>query len=144
MEQQPQPEKKLKGFIYKIINDDTDAIYIGSTIYNINRRFSGHKYRHKKGLQNTSSYQILCGVNPRIELIEEFTYKHLSELRRREGKLQQQTANCINKNIAGRINTDSYKCNACNKVIKRSDNIPRHKRSSKHLISEYIRNFHNQ
>ena len=143
MEHQQQPEQ-LKGYIYKIINDDTNDIYIGSTINNINKRFSGHKYIHKKGKRTTSSYKILCGVNPRVELIEEFKYTNLSELRRREGELQNQTVNCINKNIAGRLNTDPYKCNACKKIIRRSDNIPRHKRSKKHLVSEYIRNFHNQ
>lgn len=132
------------GFIYKIINDDTDKVYIGSTQYNIKTRFSVHKNCHKRGINSTTSYQILCGLNPRVVLIEEFKYTNLSELRRREGELQQQTANCINKNIAGRKKTDNYKCNACKKIIRRSDNIPRHNRSKKHMVSEYIRNFHNQ
>jgi len=132
------------GFIYKIVNDDTDKVYIGSTQYNIKTRFSVHKNCHKKGKRTTSSYQILCGLNPRVELIEEFKYTDLSELRRREGHLQRITPNCINKNIAGRIKTDNYLCNTCRKVIRRSDNIPRHKRSKKHIVSEYIRNFHNQ
>lgn len=136
------PEKT--GYIYKIINDDTDDVYIGSTKYNINKRFMVHRNCYRKGIMSTSSYQILSGVNPRVELIEEFKYTELSELRRREGQLQQQTPNCINKNVAGRVKTDNYLCNACGRVIRRSDNIPRHKRTKKHIVSEYIRNFHNQ
>ena len=141
--QQQNPEEKT-GYIYKIINDNTDDVYVGSSKYKINKRFSVHKNCHKTGNKSTSSYKIFEGVNPKIELIEEYKYINLSELRRREGVLQKTTPNCINTNIAGRIKTDHYKCMTCRKVIRRSDNIPRHNRSSKHLISEYIRNFHFQ
>ena len=141
--QQQNPEEKT-GYIYKIINDNTDEVYVGSSKYDINKRFSVHKNSHKNGNKTTSSYKIFEGLNPKIELIEEFKYIDLSELRKREGYIQKITPHCINVNIAGRIKTDNYKCMSCKKVIKRSDNIPRHNRTSKHRISEYIRNFHNQ
>jgi hypothetical protein len=144
MENQQQAPVEKTGYIYKIINDNTNDIYIGSSKYKINKRFSVHKNNHKNGNKATSSYKIFEGVNPKILLIEEFKYRDLSELRRREGFIQKITPHCINVNIAGRIKTDDYKCMSCKKVIGRSDNIPRHNRSSKHRISEYIRNFHIQ
>jgi hypothetical protein len=141
--QQRNPEEKT-GYIYKLTNENTNDVYIGSTKSKINRRFSVHKNCYNKGYKSTSSYKIFEGVNPKIELIEEYKYIDLNDLRRREGELQKITPNCVNVNVAGRIKTDQYRCLTCNKVIRRCDNIPRHNRSSQHKISEYIRLFHNQ
>jgi hypothetical protein len=136
--QQKNPEEKT-GYVYKIINDNTDEIYIGSSKYKINKRFSNHKAYYKSGIKTTSSFKIFEGINPQIILIEEFKYNKLSELRRREGEIQKNTPKCINLRLAGRIKTDQYKCVSCNKNIKRSDNIPRHNRTSKHCKSELLK-----
>jgi len=60
------------GFIYKIVADDTDKVYYGSTITKLNARFNKHKYR-----LNCSSKELFNFPNTRIELLE--THHHLDK-----------------------------------------------------------------
>ena len=71
------------AFIYKIICDNSDKIYIGSTVSNINSRFSQHKAKHKKYNNYTRGKRcswstVFCLFelgNCKVELIEECDYK---------------------------------------------------------------------
>ena len=76
------------GKIYKIICNDTDKIYIGSTILPINERLKKHK-RDKKEYELGKTYSHVCASYPlldncRIKLIEEFKCETKNELRIRE------------------------------------------------------------
>lgn len=72
-----------KAFIYKVICDNSDKIYIGSTVSNINSRFSQHKAKHKKYNNYTRGKRcswstVFCLFelgNCKVELIEECDYK---------------------------------------------------------------------
>jgi hypothetical protein len=66
--------------IYKIICDDYDKIYIGSTVQPLYTRFSYHK-----GLQNnTGSKELFNYPNTRIELLERYECNCKKELVERE------------------------------------------------------------
>ena len=43
--------KYQKGKIYKILNNKTDKIYIGSTTSALSQRLAQHKVKHKKYLK---------------------------------------------------------------------------------------------
>ena len=68
------------GFIYKIVADDTDKVYYGSTIMKLNARFNKHKYDFKcktSCSSNCSSIELFNFPNTRIELLE--THHHLDK-----------------------------------------------------------------
>jgi len=72
-----------KAYIYKITCENSDKIYIGSTVSDINARFSQHKAKHKKYNNYTkgkrcswSTVFVLFELgNCKVELIEECDYK---------------------------------------------------------------------
>jgi hypothetical protein len=87
------------GKIYKIIaltdNFDINDIYFGSTIEKrLSNRFAGHKCRYKRWIEgleksNRSSYYIFekYGLeNCKIVLIEEISFFHIDELRKKENE----------------------------------------------------------
>ena len=87
---------KGKGIVYKLYNEG--GVYYGSTITSLSQRLAQHKYA-----KNCSS-RILFDPkfsNPKIELIEEFYYDDIKQLRDREGYYIK-NLECINKKIAGR------------------------------------------
>lgn len=115
------------GKIYKIICNNTDKVYIGSTKNKLEKRITQHKNKNNR----TSSRVIIENGNFRVEVIEEFKFQDETELRRREGYHQLNTHKCINKTVAGRKNNDTYHCE-CGIVLTRCDNINRHKKTEKH------------
>ena len=94
------------GRIYKLVSDETDDIYIGSTIQTLERRESGHTWDYKRygeGKQHyMSSYKVVKYRDMRIELIFEGEFESVKEMHRLEGEYIRNTANSINRCIAGR------------------------------------------
>ena len=77
------------GKIYKIIDNETNKCFFGSTIETLIRRLEGHKgllKKHQKcpNLGYCVSYEILINNNYRIELVELFPCNSKSELVERE------------------------------------------------------------
>jgi hypothetical protein len=70
--------KYQEGKIYKIICDNYEKIYIGSTIQKLYVRFS----RHKKG--DTAAKELFKYQNVEIQLIERYPCNSKDELRIRE------------------------------------------------------------
>ena len=106
-----------KAKIYKIVDNTTDNIYIGSTCEpTLARRLAKHVknynyYKNGKG-SNVRSYEILQNENYNIILIENVQCNNRDELRARE-RFYIDSLPCVNKNIPGRskkeyreINTD--------------------------------------
>jgi len=90
------------GKIYKIISDQTDLIYIGSTTQQLSKR----KQRHKSN-KDCSSKEILQYEDARIILIEMFSCNCKEELSAREqyfmDKFKADGFNLVNKNrVIGR------------------------------------------
>jgi Uri superfamily endonuclease len=91
--------------IYAIRSNQTDKIYIGSTINELSKRLSRHKKdfkNWKNGKQNyVTSYELIKYDDVYIELLEKYPCKNRMELCRREGKLIK-SMDCVNKCVAGR------------------------------------------
>jgi len=90
--------------IYKIVDNTSDNIYIGSTCKTLKTRLSEHKSDYKrflKGLYNNiKSFDILKNNDYKIELLEDCEIKTKHELLARE-RFYVENNNCVNKNIPG-------------------------------------------
>ena len=96
------------GKIYKIIDNKSNMIYIGSTCKNLQQRFNSHKraYRKFKDSNNVSyvtSFKILENNDCKIELIKLFSCATKQELELEESKVIKEyiknKLNIVNKNI---------------------------------------------
>tara|TARA_R110001606_G_C15037021_1_gene611731 strand:- start:47 stop:526 length:480 start_codon:yes stop_codon:yes gene_type:complete len=86
------------GKIYIIKSNFTNKVYIGSTIYDLKKRFDCHR-----NLLNCTSREIILNYSDsHIELLKNFPCSCKKELEREEGRLQLLNSNCVNKYIAGR------------------------------------------
>jgi len=86
--------------IYKIVSENSNQIYIGSTINTLKERLRKHKSDLKTNRYCSSSI-ILRQGNYKIELIKDFPCNSKRELCREEGRYQREME-CVNKFIAGR------------------------------------------
>lgn len=92
------------GKIYKIISNETDKVYIGSTIQKLNMRIVQHRKDYRKYINNeyhyVSSFDILQYPDAKIILIETYSCDDKEQLRAREQYYIETTINCANKNYA--------------------------------------------
>ena len=107
--------KNKIGYIYKISDINNTKNYYGSTIKNLNYRFSNHisDYKCKKNKCSIREIFDEFGTdNCKIELIEIYAHNDIKELREREG-LYIKNNECVNKMIPGRtrINKIYYQDN---------------------------------
>ena len=95
----------MNGKIYAIKSNQTDKVYIGSTIRPLNRRLDGHKSDYKSYLNDKFSYvtsfEIVKFEDCFIELLEEVMCQDKIELHKIEGQYIKEMK-CVNKNIPGR------------------------------------------
>ena len=95
------------GKVYKIIDNTTNNIYIGSTAQDrLCRRLQKHVSDYKQYLKGNrkcyaSSFDILKNGDYYIELIEKVPCDSRDELTKREGHYVR-TLECVNKNVPGR------------------------------------------
>lgn len=88
--------KYQEGKIYKIICDDFDKIYIGSTVQKLCMRLASHKSK-----QCCHSRELFKYPNVKIELIERFPCSSKDELRIREQyHINENKNQCINNKNA--------------------------------------------
>ena len=124
------------GKIYKIIDNKSDMIYVGSTCQTLHQRIQKHKSDYKSFIagkkNNVTSFKILENNDFTIELIENYPCKNKKELEKQEGyfiKLyKQQELNIVNRCIVGQDPSEYIKCKCGNKYV--------HKRESKHKRSD--------
>lgn len=98
--------KYNNGKIYNIVCRKSNDRYIGSTIYELNTRLSGHKHKCKlwkegKLKEHTTSFDIISNEDYYIELIEDYPCESKKELNEREAHWIK-SMECVNKNIPGR------------------------------------------
>lgn len=70
------------GYIYKIINDVNDKIYIGQTINTIEYRFNNHINAAKQSIHKNKFHDALIEIGPehfKIELVEECMNDRLNQ-----------------------------------------------------------------
>lgn len=80
----------MKGIIYEIRCNETNEVYIGSTIKSIKDRMRIHMQR-----QNCSSMQIINRGNYAVNILEQFECSEIKDLRIRE-RFYFDNTNCIN------------------------------------------------
>ena len=162
--------KFQSGKIYKIVDNSSDLIYIGSTCDTLEQRLKGHEASFKcfkLGKMNfVTSFKVLENNNYRIELIKLYPCETKQELNIAEGlvikKLKSEGLNIINKNIAGQTRKETnaqYYNNNKNQINEKSNikfncvcggkysncNKSHHEKSKKHqnyLIKKTIINNH--
>lgn len=99
------------GKIYAIISRNpasANSRYIGSTTVSLGQRMAIHRSMHRSGAKKVASHIILDYGDAYIELLEECPCDSKMELERREGQIIRETANAVNKNIAGRSMAEYY------------------------------------
>ena len=88
------------GKIYKIMSDETDLVYVGSTTQDLCVRMASHRRDYKAWLNNdkkyVSSFEILKFDNYRIVLIENYPCNDRTELNKKEQEYIEKL-NCVNK-----------------------------------------------
>lgn len=149
----------ITGKIYKIVNDDLNLTYYGSTQKKyLSQRMSQHKYESKKN-PTKSSAQIILTNNYKVVLIEELEVETIKELHERE-KYYITNFDCVNKTIPNSTRKETQKryrlnnqdkiknyfqdvlkekrktqfkyCDICDIKIT-SNNFSSHKKSKKHI-----------
>ena len=120
------------GKIYKLVNDETDEIYIGSTIQPLYKRKNEHVSRYKKNVIECRSSIIAKYPSCKIILIEEFPCNSKMELEKRE-RYYIETMNCVNKLIPGRTKKEYDTVN--------KDKIKKYCEENKDHRNEYARNY---
>ena len=145
--------------IYKIVDNTSDMIYVGSTCKTLQQRLKKHESdykRFKDGKYNfMTSFKILENTNYKIELVKLFPCDNKQELELEEGKIIKQfrndKINIVNRNISGQTNKEScaqYRENNKDKINEKHEcvcgisyshsNKARHEKSKKH--QNYINN----
>ena len=134
---------QIFGRIYRIASSETEAVYIGSTTKTLNERFRGHRHQYRLYLNGqtnfTASFDIVKFEDASIELLSEGLFATKADLHRLEGEHIQLTANCINKQIAGRTRQQTIK--AYNDAHKADHAAYRENR--KEQYQEYMKAYRN-
>jgi len=111
-----------KGFIYKISSNQTDNIYIGSTIVKLSIRMSKHKSDFKCKRNYCTCFEIVKYPDAKIELLETIDFEEPYELKAMEGQYQRRLP-CVNRQIAFRSDEEKkiYKKNYYkNKMLQKN------------------------
>jgi len=109
-------ERYTRGKIYKIVCNETNEVYYGSTIQKyVSDRISRHKNR-----KNCRSRQILDRNNYYYELIEDYSCNNKKELETRE-RWYIENNECINKFIPTRTKKEYYENNKETMVEKQKE-----------------------
>ena len=114
-----------KGKIYKLVSDQTDKIYIGSTCEPILcRRLAKHRSDFKLYLKGKShyvtSYELVKYNDCKILLLEKYPCESSDELLARESHwIKKFKSKCVNKYIPARTKKQFYEDNA-EKIKQRS------------------------
>jgi hypothetical protein len=132
--------KYLNGKIYKLVNSNSDKIYIGSTYKTLNERLSAHKSPSNKATSR-KIFEIEGDVT--IELIENYPCNCKKDLWKREKELIELNINiCINKCIPTRTKKDSDRAYYLNhkeeRAIYRKKYYNEHKEEMINQHKEYI------
>jgi hypothetical protein len=133
--------KYNNGKIYKIVDNTSDMVYVGSTCMNLEQRLKHHEVnyrRFKTGKYSfMTSFEILENNDYKIQLIKNYPCENKQELNLEEGKiikeLRNSGFNIINKYIAGQTLNEYYQNN--------KDKIKGYYKDNKDKIKEYVKEY---
>lgn len=93
------------GKVYRIVCQSTGLQYIGSTSKNVSTRLQKHLnnyYEFLKGKYHfISSFNVLKNNNYKVDVLENYEYENIHELRKRE-RFYIECFECVNLNIPSR------------------------------------------
>ena len=115
--------KYQDGKIYKILNSETNDIYVGSTCQRLAKRMMNHRTRFKEG-KETVLYTKMRAIGIEhfyIELIENYPCENLEQLNKREGEWMREIAT-LNEKVAGRTKKE-YRNDSKYKITNKEKNI---------------------
>ena len=95
--------KYQDGKIYKILNSESDDIYVGSTTQKLSKRMANHRAKVKSG-RVLKLYEKMLEIGEekfQIEFIEEYPCQNSEQLLKREGEWMREIGT-LNENVAGR------------------------------------------
>jgi hypothetical protein len=120
--------------VYIIRCDETEEVYIGSTIQTLSERLKSHKNDYRKWLNNrfpyVSSFEIVKYDSCSIELLEYYQCNNGDELRKKEGEyIRKYSDKCVNMRIAGRSKKE-YREENKGVLAKKKQRISRRKQRS--------------
>ena len=126
------------GKIYRIVCEETQRVYIGSTSSTLVKRLSTHKSKIKSGVNHCAWKDF---INPKIFLIEDYPCDRKEQLLMRE-RYHMENTECVNLNRPIRTDTERKEqkkekvtCSCGSDISSR--NFARHKKS---YCSEIMRN----
>ena len=96
------------GKIYKLVCDDSEDVYIGSTKMTLKARFQKHRSSYNVHGASSHNAAIMSKENPRIVLLENYPCSGKPELILRENHWYGQFPNAVNKNVPGRTPAGYY------------------------------------
>ena len=102
--------KYQKGKIYKIISNNTDKVYYGSTVSLLSRRKAQHNYDFKNNVNFLSCREIMDNEHWDLVLVEDYPCERKEQLLMRE-RFYIENNDCINK--ANPITTKEERINYC-------------------------------
>lgn len=132
------------GYIYQIVSDQTEKVYIGSTKMRLNLRFNLHTANCRRYIAGRtkgycSSFEILAFPDARIEWME--TVYEGEDLKQIEQAYIDERPDAVNRQKAARRDEYHY-CEACDQYLKLTKNcrgsymttpIHQHERTKKHI-----------
>jgi len=127
--------------VYKIISDDTELNYYGSTKLKLSQRLSNHKSQARKTTcqKKLSKFIRDCDYNIKIELIKKFDNKFEARLFENSCILMCNPENCINSISAYSYDYNKTRDNEKKKKSRR-DYYHRKKQNPEWILKERERN----
>ena len=102
------------GKVYRIVCNENDLVYYGSTTQPLSKRFYEHKKNHKLYLEgkygNVSSFEIVKYDSCKVILVEDCPCDRKEQLLSKE-RFYIENNPCVNKNIPGRTHGEYYQDN---------------------------------
>ncbi len=130
------------GKIYKIVSNQTDKVYYGSTCSPLFKRLYQHKVNYKSYQNgkycNTTSFEIVKYDDCEIILVEKFPCESKEELYARE-RYYIENNNCVNKIVIGRTKSQWYNDNK--ETIK--EQRKQYREDNKETIKEQQKQWYN-
>ena len=135
------------GYIYKITSEQTDKCYVGSTINDINHRFSKHKCCYKKYIDGNycyiTSFEVLQYGDAKIDLIDEIQFEDKKELIDLETKYIREL-NSVNKRIENRTNKEYQKQYHQEHKDKLNQQKKQYRQDNRDKLSERHKQYYNK
>jgi len=99
-----------KSKIYKLVCDDPELIYYGSTLQPLYKRLNGHKRSYQSKTRDTSSETLFKIGGVKIILVEEFSCDNKEQMFKKEREYIEGNK-CVNIRIPSRTVEEWYKTN---------------------------------